>query len=64
MENENKPGYKSTEFYLTIGAMILSAIYMSGVLVEGSPTEKVIGLVASAISALGYTVSRALVKKS
>jgi len=63
--NEIKPGYKTTEFWLSAVTAIASLLWGSGVLnPEGAGTaNQVFGFVASALSALGYTVSRTLAKK-
>lgn len=59
-----KPGYKTTEFYLTMAAMILSALYASGAFADTTTTGKVMALIAGVLGSLGYTVSRAIVKKA
>jgi len=57
-----KPGYKSTEFYLTVAASVVGFYFASG-----APTDtwigKALGLAAVVLSALGYTVSRGMAKK-
>jgi len=60
----SKPGYKTTEFWLSTAAMLLGTLFASGLLVEGSPVMKVAGLVATALGAVGYTVVRGSVKKA
>lgn len=62
---ETKPGYKTTEFWLSLAAMLLSALYASGALViEGVPdwVLMAVGVVATVLTALGYTVNRTLAK--
>lgn len=57
-----KPGYKTTEFWLSCAAMALSAAFASGAL---NNTEVLIaGFAASVLVALGYSVSRAMVKSA
>ena len=58
-----KPGYKSSEFYLSTAAFILGALMASGVIAEGSPVAQAIGLAASALAAMGYSWSRGAAKK-
>ena len=61
-----KPGYKTTEFWLSFLAMLVGAALASGV-IEATSTQwddKAIGLLVTVLSALGYTVSRTFVKKS
>jgi hypothetical protein len=58
-----KPGYKTTEFWLTLVAVVLSAVASSGLLAEGSTWVKVVGVALAVLATLGYTASRAVVKK-
>lgn len=60
--NEVKPGYKTTEFWFSVAAGICGMLYASGVLSEGSAVEKVVGIVATALVALGYTAARGKAK--
>jgi hypothetical protein len=55
-------GYKSTEFWLSLAAMILGALMASGIIEAGTTADKLVGLGASLLGALGYTVSRTMVK--
>jgi hypothetical protein len=59
-----KPGYKTTEFWLATGATLLSALFASGVLAEGSLALKIAGIAATVLGALGYAVVRGAVKKA
>jgi hypothetical protein len=61
--NEAKPGYKTTEFWLSVVAMVIGAAFASGVFPAESTGDKILGLAATVLSALGYTVSRTMVKK-
>lgn len=61
--NESKPGYKTTEFWLSVVAMVIGASFASGVFPAESAGDKILGLAATVLSALGYTVSRTMVKK-
>lgn len=63
MADPKKPGYKTTEFWLTLVAMIITALYSSGLLDMTPKIAGVIGLVATVLTALGYTVVRGSVKK-
>ena len=58
-------GYKSTEFYLSLAAMLIGAVMASGILdvIEGSTDDRIVGLIASVLAALGYTVSRTIFKR-
>jgi hypothetical protein len=58
------PGYKTTEFWLSLVAMILGAVAASGAIVEGSMAAQIIGGVMAILAQLGYTASRTQVKKA
>ena len=58
-----KPGYKTTEFYLALAAVALGAFVASGVLPIEGATAQVVGLIESALVALGYTGARLTLKK-
>jgi hypothetical protein len=57
-----KTGYKTTEFWLSLAAMVLAALIGSGVFDAGGGISKLLVLAASALTALGYTVARSMVK--
>lgn len=57
-----KPGWKTTEYWLTKAAMILGALLASGILGDGSTAQRVAGAVVALLAQLGYTTSRTLVK--
>jgi len=58
-----KPGYKTTEFWLSLAAVLVGAAVSSGAIPETGPYAQVVGLVASVLGGLGYTVSRTMIKK-
>tara|TARA_B100000700_G_scaffold264056_1_gene301616 strand:+ start:173 stop:388 length:216 start_codon:yes stop_codon:yes gene_type:complete len=62
--NEMKPGWKTTEFWLTSIVALASILWGADVLdPEGVGTaNKVFGFVVAALGAVGYTVSRGLAK--
>lgn len=60
---EAKPGYKTTEFWLSAAATLVSLAFASGVISEGSQIEKIVGFIAAALASLGYSVSRGIAKK-
>ena len=60
--DEPKAGYRTTEFWLKILAILLTALYASGIIPTDSTTAKVVAIVATMLGALGYTVSRTLAK--
>ena len=57
-----KPGYKTTEFWLSLAAILLGALFASGAISDGGTVAKVAGLASSVLGALGYTVSRTQLK--
>jgi hypothetical protein len=59
-----KPGYKTTEFWLKIAAFALTALFASGVIPTSGPVAQVAAITATMLGALGYTVSRTLVKNA
>lgn len=58
-----KPGYKTTEFWFAVTAMILSVLYGSGFIEGGSQADRLLGILAMILTTMGYSVSRGLVKK-
>jgi hypothetical protein len=59
---EQKPGYKTTEFWLSMAALILGALLASGVIPEGGWISKLVGGGLAALGQLGYSWSRTKVK--
>jgi len=59
---DTKPGWKTTEFWFSLAAMLDSAAYASGLLATGSMWDRIAGFAAMALTALGYTVTRGRVK--
>lgn len=59
-----KPGYKTTEFWLGLAAMVLTALYASGVIPTGGAAATVAAMAATILGALGYTVVRGATKKA
>lgn len=61
---ETKPGWKTSEFWLTAISMAVSLAFASGLIPTDSAIDKLLGLIAAALGGLGYSVSRGLAKKS
>lgn len=59
-----RTGYKTTEFWLSLVAMLVGALIASGVLADGGMPLQVAGMVASALAAMGYSSSRAKSKQA
>jgi hypothetical protein len=58
-----KAGYRTTEFWMKCAALVLTAIFASGALTN-STALAIAGISATVLTALGYTVSRTLVKNA
>jgi len=58
-----KPGYKTTEFWLSSIATILGIALASGALPEGGTIGQIIGGVVALLANIGYTASRIQAKK-
>jgi len=56
------PGYKSTEFWLSLAAVLAGFILASGAVVEGSLASTIVGGVLTVLGVLGYTNGRTAVK--
>ena len=59
-----KPGWQTTEFWLTLIALIVGAAMSSGAVQEGTTLYQALSFGAVVLTALGYTVSRAIVKSA
>ena len=67
MANTNKPptkGIKTSEFWLSVGAMVIGALVASDVFADGSTGMKITALISRALVALGYTGARINLKKN
>lgn len=58
-----KQGYKTTEFWLSLIAVLTGAFMGSGV-IENNLVLQGLGLLSSALGAIGYTSSRGITKAS
>jgi hypothetical protein len=56
-----KPGYKTTEFWITILVQLINGLIQCGLLGEGT-TLKAVSFASAALNALVYAISRAHVK--
>ena len=57
-----KPGYKTSEFYLTGACQLVGMIMASGAFPDESGIGKVLGVITVVLSTLGYQYARARVK--
>jgi hypothetical protein len=58
-----KPGYKTTEFWMSIAAFVLTAVFASGA-VTNETALSMLGIGGTVLTALGYKVSRTMVKSA
>lgn len=58
----SKPGYKTTEFWMSAVATIVGLVMASGA-IQHDTTLQVMGFVVSALSQLGYTGARVATKR-
>lgn len=64
MTQPKKPGWKTTEFLLTAIAMIVSILIAGDIFGDETMGGKVLAFAASCLGVLGYSISRAIVKRS
>lgn len=60
----SKPGYKTTEFWLTLLATLTGLLLASGIIGDGTVAAQIAGVVASTLTAMGYNAGRASIKRS
>ena len=58
-----KPGWRTTEFWLSFAAVAVGTVIASGALPAESVWERIAGLAVAGLSALGYTGARRALKK-
>jgi len=62
----SKPGWKTTEFWISFIVTIVGLVTASGILEGAEPDSwpvKAVGLVTAVLASLGYTASRTNVKR-
>lgn len=62
IEKQEKPGWRTSEFYLNLAAMVIGAFMASGLFADGHIALQIAGIAMTALSALGYTGARKSVK--
>ena len=60
----NRPGWQTTEFWLSLAAIVCGALINSGLLPEAHPAAQVVGMIAVILGALGYTGGRVAIKRA
>jgi len=57
-----RPGYRTTEFWLSAAAMLLSGAYAVGLIPTDGVWAKIAALMAFVLTSSGYTIGRSMVK--
>ncbi len=58
-----KPGYQTSEFWLSTIATLAGVLLASGALPEGGTGAQIVGGLLAVLSSLGYTASRTSLKR-
>lgn len=58
------PGYKTTEFWLSLIATVVGSLMTSGLIGDGTQLAKILGMIGVVLAAVGYTGFRSSVKKA
>lgn len=64
MANPATPGIKTSEFWLNLLAVLLTALFAADVIPTGTTLGKAIAIAATVLTSLGYTVSRGALKSA
>ena len=59
-----KPGFKTTEWWMSMAVVIVGILITSGLFAEASALYKGLAFLGSTLAALGYTSARAVTKKA
>jgi len=59
-----KPGYRTSEFWLSLAAAVVGLLMMSGVLGAGTQMEQIAGMAAQVLATMGYSFSRGKAKSA
>lgn len=59
-----KPGWKTTEFWLTLFTTIIGAVLAAGLVPKDTALEQALGAAMMVLSQLGYHFNRAAVKSA
>lgn len=57
---ETKPGYKTSEFWLSMAAVVVASVISSGI--DNPAVLKIAGVIGTVLTAMGYTYSRTKAK--
>ena len=68
MDSTVKPGWKTTEFWLSLIATLIGALLASGALNPTDPTQgkilQIVGLISTLLASMGYTAARTSAKNA
>ena len=64
MADPKKPGWKTSEFWLTLITNLLSTAYLIGLIGDTGAAGKIAAFAVMALANLGYTVQRGKLKAS
>jgi len=59
-----RPGYRTTEFWMSVVATMLGVITASGLIPATSPLSQPVGLAVAILASMGYTAARVSIKKA
>jgi uncharacterized membrane protein len=57
-----KPGYQTTEFWLTSAATLVGLLIASGIIPTSGIWPQIVAVISSVLSSLGYSIGRSMVK--
>lgn len=58
----HKAGWRTTEFWLSTIALLVGALYATGIIAEETKWGKIVGVISMVLSGMGYSVSRGITK--
>ena len=58
----DKPGWRTTEFWMSAVGKVVGILFAVGVLGDGSAESRAAGLALAGLTSIGYSVSRGLAK--
>jgi len=59
----DKPGFKTSEFWINVVAIIAGIVIASGLIEDGGMVAQIVGGIMSSLAAASYTAGRSVVKR-
>lgn len=59
-----QPGYKTSEWWLALAAMVIGTLIVSGLIGETSALGKTLAFASSVLASIGYSYSRGMAKSA